>query len=156
MLNTNTSFNENDTTLTEQTQINNAQQADLTLPLANTTRVMREAIAKEPGDVRISKDAQQYMTELATEFILFISSEAASLSSSTLKPKHTLSGKDMIDALKKLGFEEYAPCLERHLQRYQAMDGQEETNIRKRVSSDLPLLAQDKEPYMNQHQPPHM
>ena len=145
-------------------------QGDMTLPLANTTRVMRDALSGQSGDVRIAKEAQQYMTNLATEFILFVSSEslrreltrrAADISSTMLKPKHTLAGQDILEALERLGFNDYLPSLKRHLERYQAVscppsDPQENnviaTEFRKRTSSELGLPADPEEHFT--HRPP--
>ncbi|ELP93315.1 nuclear transcription factor Y subunit beta, putative [Entamoeba invadens IP1] len=141
---------------TETTQIDFVSQtstsqsiADMTLPLANTTRVMRDAISTPTsGEVRISKDAQQYMTELATEFILFISSEVADVSNNSSKPKHTLVGQDIIEALKRLGFDAYCPSLRKHLEKFQSTDIPEEAmENRKRPSSDLELINPEKPMY---------
>ena len=46
------------------------------LPLFNTTNIMREVIKESVENVRISKEAQNFMVELATEFVLFLSSIA--------------------------------------------------------------------------------
>ena len=48
------------------------------LPLFNTTNIMREVIKESVENVRISKEAQNFMVELATEFVLFLSSEFVS------------------------------------------------------------------------------
>lgn len=46
------------------------------LPVANTSRIMKDALQSQSGvDVRTSKESQRYMAELAAEFILFLSSE---------------------------------------------------------------------------------
>ncbi|BFU18897.1 CBF/NF-Y transcription factor family protein [Entamoeba histolytica HM-1:IMSS-B] len=99
----------------------------LSLPVANTTRVMKNSVSMPNGSaVRISKDAQEYMTEVATEFLSFIASEAADVPKGSVKPKHTLTGTDIIDALDRLGFEDYCLSLQKHLKHFHHMNAQDE------------------------------
>ncbi|EDR26793.1 nuclear transcription factor Y subunit B-2, putative [Entamoeba dispar SAW760] len=99
----------------------------LSLPVANTIRVMRKSVSMPNGSaVRISKDAQEYMTELATEFLSFIASEAADVPKGSVKSKHTLTGADVIDALDRLGFEDYCPSLQKHLNHFRQVNAQDD------------------------------
>jgi hypothetical protein len=55
------------------------------------------------GPAKVSKDAKETMQECASEFLLFVTSEAQELSSQ--QNRRTLNAEDVLAAMKKLGFD---------------------------------------------------
>ncbi len=53
--------------------------------------------------VKVSKEAKETMQECASEFLLFVTSEAQELSSN--ENRRTLTAEDVLAAMKKLGFD---------------------------------------------------
>ncbi|KAG8529800.1 uncharacterized protein KY384_005281 [Bacidia gigantensis] len=69
-----------------------------------------------PHEAKISKEAKEAMQECATEFISFVTSEAAEIGDS--QKRKTIAGNDVLEAIDVLGFEHYAKALKPYLNRY--------------------------------------
>ncbi len=79
---------------------------DRLLPVANIVRIMKKVI---PSNEKISKGAKDTLQECVSEFIGFITSEAADLIKAA--KRKTINGEDVIAALENVGFGEYKECL---------------------------------------------
>lgn len=106
-------------------------QADLLLPMANgkflffqdkkksrywqriVSRTMKDAV---PAHSKLSKEAKDCMQECVTEFVAFITSEAAEISNGA--KRKTINGQDILYALTLLGMENYSEVLAIYLSRY--------------------------------------
>lgn len=75
---------------------------DRLLPINNVGRVMREEV---PPGFKVTKECKELMQEILTEFILFVTSEAAETSNNDRRRK--LSGHAIVEALETLGFDPY-------------------------------------------------
>ena len=85
------------------------------LPIANVSRIMKDAISK---DTKISKEAKETVQECVSEFISFITCEACE--KCKVEKRKTINGDDIIYALDTLGFERYAEILKVYLQKYRS------------------------------------
>lgn len=90
---------------------------DRWLPIANVDRVMRLCL---PENAKISKEAKECMQECVSEFISFITSQAAEKCS--IEKRKTLNGEDILYALFSLGFENYAEVLRIYLAKYRVFE----------------------------------
>ncbi|KAF2896780.1 hypothetical protein ILUMI_09398 [Ignelater luminosus] len=84
---------------------------DFNLPSAAVHKIIKEAI---PENVNISKDARTSLARAAAVFVLYIASHASQLAQSV--NRKTLLGKDVIDALGTLEFEELIGPLNKSLE----------------------------------------
>lgn len=66
-----------------------------------------------PTTAKISKEAKECVQECVSEFISFITSEAAE--KCQMEKRKTIGGEDIIYAMVTLGFENYAETLKIHL-----------------------------------------
>lgn len=66
-----------------------------------------------PSNAKISKDAKEVVQECVSEFISFITSEAAE--KCLLEKRKTVGGEDIIYAMSSLGFGDYAAVLRIYL-----------------------------------------
>ncbi|ODQ48404.1 hypothetical protein PICMEDRAFT_20948, partial [Pichia membranifaciens NRRL Y-2026] len=89
------------------------REQDRWLPIANVDRVMRHSL---PKNVKISKEAKECMQECVSEFISFITSQAAE--KCLIEKRKTLNGEDILYSLYSLGFENYAEVLRIYLAKY--------------------------------------
>jgi histone H3/H4 len=78
--------------------------------IANVSRIMKNAV---PPTAKIAKDAKECVQECVSEFISFITSEAAE--KCQLEKRKTIGGEDILYAMISLGFENYAETLKIHL-----------------------------------------
>ena len=83
------------------------------VPIANVARIMKTAL---PETAKISKEAKESIQECVSEFISFITSEAAEKCQAD--KRKTVNGEDVLFALASLGFENYAEVLKIYLMRY--------------------------------------
>ncbi|KZT52644.1 histone-fold-containing protein [Calocera cornea HHB12733] len=90
---------------TEQ-ELGEYREQDRFLPIANVARIMKSSL---PPNAKIAKDAKETVQECVSEFISFITSEAAE--KCHLEKRKTVVGEDIIYALYSLGFENYAEVL---------------------------------------------
>jgi nuclear transcription Y subunit beta len=80
------------------------------IQIANVSRIMKNAV---PPTAKIAKDAKECVQECVSEFISFITSEAAE--KCQLEKRKTIGGEDILYAMISLGFENYAETLKIHL-----------------------------------------
>ncbi|THH20329.1 hypothetical protein EW146_g1027 [Bondarzewia mesenterica] len=95
--------------ITEQ-EVGEYREQDRYLPIANVSRIMKNAV---PPTAKIAKDAKECVQECVSEFISFITSEAAE--KCQLEKRKTIGGEDILYAMMSLGFENYAETLKIHL-----------------------------------------
>jgi nuclear transcription Y subunit beta len=88
------------------------REQDRFLPINNVSRVMRNAI---PRNGKVSKDAKECMQECVSEFVSFITSEAADRCSQ--EKRKTLTGDDILFAMATLGFDNYIQPMKLYLQK---------------------------------------
>ena len=69
--------------------------------------------AAVPPTAKIAKDAKECVQECVSEFISFITSEAAE--KCQMEKRKTIGGEDILYAMISLGFENYAETLKIHL-----------------------------------------
>jgi nuclear transcription Y subunit beta len=89
------------------------KEQDKWLPIANVARIMKTAL---PENAKISKEAKECIQECVSEFISFITSEAAE--KCRQEKRKTVNGEDILFAMTSLGFENYAEALKIYLARY--------------------------------------
>jgi len=95
--------------ITEQ-EVGEYREQDRFLPIANVARIMKGAV---PDTAKISKEAKECVQECVSEFISFITSEAAE--KCQMEKRKTIGGEDILYAMVTLGFENYAETLKIHL-----------------------------------------
>ncbi|KAH9887371.1 histone-fold-containing protein [Cubamyces lactineus] len=95
--------------ITEQ-EVGEYREQDRFLPIANVSRIMKAAV---PATAKISKEAKECVQECVSEFISFITSEAAE--KCQMEKRKTIGGEDILYAMVTLGFENYAETLKIHL-----------------------------------------
>ncbi|KAF8329393.1 histone-fold-containing protein [Cantharellus anzutake] len=103
---------------TEQ-ELGEYKEQDRYLPIANVARIMKLSV---PSNAKIAKDAKEAMQESVSEFISFITSEAAE--KCLIEKRKTIGGEDIVYAMKSLGFDNYAAVLQVYLaklRQHQAM-----------------------------------
>ena len=103
------------------------REQDRWLPIANVDRVMRHSL---PKNAKISKDAKECMQECVSEFISFITSQAAE--KCLIEKRKTLNGEDILYSLYSLGFENYAEVLRIYLAKYRIYELDEVERRRKK------------------------
>jgi len=86
------------------------REQDRFLPIANVSRIMKAAV---PPSTKIGKDAKECVQECVSEFISFITSEAAERS--LVEKRKTIGGEDILYAMGTLGFDDYAEVLKIYL-----------------------------------------
>jgi nuclear transcription Y subunit beta len=89
---------------------------DRYLPIANVAKLMKKAI---PERGKIAKEAKECVQECVSEFISFITSEAAERCA--LEKRKTINGEDILYAMGALGFDNYLEPLKIFLQKYRDM-----------------------------------
>jgi histone H3/H4 len=82
------------------------------LQIANVSRIMKSSV---PSSAKIAKDAKECLQECVSEFISFITSEAAE--KCQLEKRKTIGGEDILFAMGTLGFENYSEVLKIRLAR---------------------------------------
>ncbi|XP_006463665.1 hypothetical protein AGABI2DRAFT_194424 [Agaricus bisporus var. bisporus H97] len=91
-------------------EVGEYREQDRFLPIANVSRIMKGAV---PPTAKIAKDAKECVQECVSEFISFITSEAAE--KCQMEKRKTIGGEDILYAMGTLGFENYAETLKIHL-----------------------------------------
>ncbi|KAI3675816.1 hypothetical protein L1987_85412 [Smallanthus sonchifolius] len=103
------------------------REQDRFLPIANVSRIMKKAVL---ANGKISKEAKETVQECVSEFVSFITGEAAD---KCLREKRkTINGDDLLWAMTTLGFEDYVEVLKVYLQKFRDMEG-EKTALAGRV-----------------------
>lgn len=91
-------------------EVGEYREQDRFLPIANVARIMKSSV---PGTAKISKEAKECVQECVSEFISFITSEAAEKCLN--EKRKTIGGEDILYAMVTLGFDQYAETLKIHL-----------------------------------------
>lgn len=86
---------------------------DQLLPIANVGRIMKQVL---PPNSKISKKAKETMQECASEFIGFVTGEAADRCKK--EKRKTINGDDICHAFEALGLDHYAEAMKRYVERY--------------------------------------
>ncbi|KAJ4802151.1 Nuclear transcription factor Y subunit B [Rhynchospora pubera] len=86
---------------------------DQLLPIANVGRIMKRVL---PPNSKISKKAKETMQECASEFIGFVTGEAADRCRK--EKRKTINGDDICHAFEALGLDHYAEAMKRYVDRY--------------------------------------
>lgn len=89
------------------------REQDIFLPIANVARIMKNSI---PPNGKIAKEAKECVQECVSEFISFITSEAAERCQQ--EKRKTINGEDILFALNTLGFDPYVEPLKLYLTKY--------------------------------------
>ena len=89
------------------------KEQDRILPAANIGRMMKRML---PSDVKINKDTKDFVATCVSEFISFITSEAAD--KCLQEKRKTLNGEDLVWALHNMGMSEYVEPLRVYLTKY--------------------------------------
>ena len=77
---------------------------DRFLPMTNLVRIMKKNL---PADAKISKDSKECIQEIASEFISFVTSEAADVCAE--QKRKTINSEDIFTAMERLGLGMYNP-----------------------------------------------
>ncbi|XP_078444226.1 uncharacterized protein LOC144713507 [Wolffia australiana] len=85
--------------------------AELLMPVANVTRIMRKVL---PLQAKISDDAKDTMMDYVSRFISYVTAEANRRCHSARRK--TITPEDLISALGSLGFADYVAPLSRFMQ----------------------------------------
>lgn len=107
------------------------KEQDKWLPIANVARIMKTAL---PDNAKISKEAKECIQECVSEFISFITSEAAE--KCRQEKRKTVNGEDILFAMTSLGFENYGDALKIYLARYREFQAASSEHQRPDVASD--------------------
>lgn len=86
---------------------------ELQLPIANVGRLMKKIL---PRTAKVSKEAKETMQKCATEFISFVTSEAAEKCHK--ENRRTLNGDDICWAFGTFGLDNYAETSSKYLLKY--------------------------------------
>jgi nuclear transcription Y subunit beta len=80
--------------------------------IANVSRIMKQSV---PHQAKISKEAKECVQECVSEFIAFVTAEAADRCGA--EKRKTVGGEDILHALSALGFDNYTEALKIYLAR---------------------------------------
>ncbi|KAI3747419.1 hypothetical protein L6452_09876 [Arctium lappa] len=83
------------------------------LPIANVGRIMKKSL---PANAKISKEAKETVQECVSEFINFVTGEAAD--KCQREKRKTINGDDLLWAMTTLGFQNYVGSLKGYLSKY--------------------------------------
>jgi histone H3/H4 len=120
---------------------------DRWLPIANVDKVMRLSL---PENSKISKEAKECMQSCVSEFISFVTSQAAEKCS--IEKRKTLNGEDILYALHSLGFEHFAEVLRIYLAKYRIFELEEVEKRRKKyLARKDKLKLKEKPKFINEN-----
>jgi len=94
-------------------QVDGFREQDRWLPIANVARIMKNSL---PVTAKVSKEAKECVQECVSEFISFITSEAAEKCFN--EKRKTINGEDILTSMKALGFDNYEGVLNVFLAKY--------------------------------------
>jgi len=113
--------------LTEEEDADNPDQIrdqDRFLPIANVAKIMKDSI---PSNGKIAKDAKECVQECVSEFVSFVTSEAADRCQQ--EKRKTINGEDLLFAMSTLGFDSYVEPLKIFLSKYRDSLKTEKTGL---------------------------
>jgi len=90
-----------------------SREQDRLLPIANISRIIKKVL---PEHTKLSKEAKSALQECVSEFIGFITSEASDRLMD--EKRKTITGDDIIETMRALGFDSYLELLQTYLKRY--------------------------------------
>ncbi|QCE05614.1 nuclear transcription factor Y subunit B-9-like [Vigna unguiculata] len=123
-----------------------AREQDQYMPIANVLRIMRRIL---PPHAKISDEAKETIQECVSEYISFITAEANDRCQR--EQRKTVTAEDVLWAMGKLGFDDYAQSLSVYLNRYRQSEGERMSGGRRGSTSVPPMeLNPPFHPY-----PPH-
>jgi len=105
---------------------------ELSLPKATVAKMINELL---PNDVSCAKDTRDLVIECCVEFIHLISSEANEICEQ--ESKKTIAPDHIINALKKLGFEDFTTEVEDVLKDHKKLQKDREKKVSKLEQSGL-------------------
>lgn len=97
---------------------------DRFLPIANVAKIMKDSI---PSNGKIAKDAKECVQECVSEFVSFVTSEAADRCQQ--EKRKTINGEDLLFAMSTLGFDSYVEPLKIFLSKYRDSLKTEKTGL---------------------------
>ncbi|KAJ6571699.1 histone-fold-containing protein [Mycena capillaripes] len=118
-------------------EVGEYREQDRFLPIANVSRIMKAAV---PPSAKIAKDAKECVQECVSEFISFITSEAAERC--LAEKRKTIGGEDILYAMGTLGFDNYAETLKIHLAKLRTNGGSSSSAARVEHPIE-PRIAED-------------
>ncbi|GAA5898205.1 nuclear transcription factor Y subunit beta [Sporobolomyces salmoneus] len=121
----------------EEHEVEMYKEQDRYLPIANVGRIMKKCL---PETTKVSKDAKECVQECTSEFISFITSEAAERCQ--LEKRKTINGEDILFALQQLGFDEYGVVMQVYLAKYREHLRSTGKRAQKRAAKEAALAAQ--------------
>lgn len=80
-----------------------------------------------PANAKIAKEGKETMQECVSEFISFVTGEASDKCKK--ERRKTVNGDDIVWAIDRLGFDNYAQPLKRYLDRYREFEGDHRANM---------------------------
>ncbi|VEL15556.1 unnamed protein product [Protopolystoma xenopodis] len=92
------------------------REQDRFLPIANISKIMKRSL---PSNGKIAKDAKECVQECVSEFISFITSEAAERCQN--EKRKTINGEDILCAMNHLGFDNYVEPLKAFLVKFREL-----------------------------------
>ncbi|CAM8938755.1 unnamed protein product [Rhodiola kirilowii] len=108
---------------------------DRLLPIANVGRIMKQAL---PQNAKISKGTKERMQECATEFISFVTSEAADRCRKD--NRKTLNGEDICRAMTALGLVNLGESTTRYLHKFREFES-EKQQLNIQLQNEDPILV---------------
>lgn len=78
--------------------------------IANIAKIMKASV---PDSAKVSKDAKECMQECVSEFISFLTSEAAERCN--IEKRKTINGEDILYSMQSMGFDNYVNVLKIYL-----------------------------------------
>lgn len=112
---------------------------DLNLPMAVVTRIVKDAL---PDGVAVSKEARTGLAKAASVFVLYVTSAATNIVKNN--KKNTLTGQDVLEAMKDIEFDRFVEPLAESLEQYkQVMSAKKSSAAKKKDDSDDCELIED-------------
>ncbi|TKA52148.1 hypothetical protein B0A53_04992 [Rhodotorula sp. CCFEE 5036] len=120
----------------EEHEVEMYREQDRYLPIANVGRIMKKCL---PETTKVSKDAKECVQECTSEFISFITSEAAERCA--VEKRKTINGEDILFAMTTLGFDMYAEVLKVYLVKYREHQHASGKNAQRRAARQRAAAA---------------
>ncbi|GAA6054602.1 hypothetical protein JCM3770_000073 [Rhodotorula araucariae] len=120
----------------EEHEVEMYKEQDRYLPIANVGRIMKKCL---PETTKVSKDAKECVQECTSEFISFITSEAAERCA--VEKRKTINGEDILFAMATLGFEMYSEVMKVYLAKYREHQRSTGKRAQKRAAKEAAAAA---------------